>query len=72
MILLNLKNKKIRNEIIKNIGFIGPCHFSENQAQNYLNYNVGNAHSHNDYMQEIPFGRHIMLTSVLLKQMFSL
>lgn len=29
--------------------------FSENQAQNYLNYNVGNAHSHNDYMQEIPF-----------------
>ncbi len=29
--------------------------FSQNQAQNYLNYNVGNAHSHNDYMQEIPF-----------------
>ncbi|MBE4947052.1 alkaline phosphatase [Chryseobacterium culicis] len=29
--------------------------FSENQAQNYLNYNLGNAHSHNDYMQEIPF-----------------
>lgn len=29
--------------------------FSENQAQNYLNYNVGNAHSHNDYMQEVPF-----------------
>lgn len=29
--------------------------FSENQAQNYLKYNVGNAHSHNDYMQEIPF-----------------
>lgn len=29
--------------------------FSENQAQNYLNYNVGNAHSHNDYEQEIPF-----------------
>ncbi|MET3038523.1 alkaline phosphatase [Chryseobacterium sp. NRRL B-14859] len=29
--------------------------FSENQAQNYLNYSVKNAHSHNDYMQEIPF-----------------
>ncbi|UDQ55093.1 alkaline phosphatase [Chryseobacterium indologenes] len=29
--------------------------FTESQAQNYLNYNVGNAHSHNDYMQEIPF-----------------
>lgn len=29
--------------------------FSKNQAQNYLNYNVSNAHSHNDYMQEIPF-----------------
>ncbi|MGG7440960.1 alkaline phosphatase [Chryseobacterium arthrosphaerae] len=29
--------------------------FSQNQAQNYLNYNVGNAHSHNDYMQKIPF-----------------
>lgn len=29
--------------------------FSQNQAQNYLNYSVGNAHSHNDYMQEIPF-----------------
>lgn len=29
--------------------------FSQNQAQNYLKYNVGNAHSHNDYMQEIPF-----------------
>jgi len=29
--------------------------FAQNQAQNYLNYNVGNAHSHNDYMQEIPF-----------------
>lgn len=29
--------------------------FAQNQAQNYLSYNVGNAHSHNDYMQEIPF-----------------
>lgn len=29
--------------------------FAQNQAQNYLNYSVGNAHSHNDYMQEIPF-----------------
>ncbi len=29
--------------------------FSQSQAQNYLNYSVGNAHSHNDYMQEIPF-----------------
>lgn len=29
--------------------------FSKNKAQNYQNYNVGNAHSHNDYMQEIPF-----------------
>ncbi|MGH1519595.1 alkaline phosphatase [Chryseobacterium sp. JK1] len=29
--------------------------FSQNKAQNYLNYTVGNAHSHNDYMQEVPF-----------------
>lgn len=29
--------------------------FSKNHAQNYQNYNVSNAHSHNDYMQEIPF-----------------
>ncbi|WP_292008595.1 alkaline phosphatase [Chryseobacterium sp.] len=29
--------------------------FSKSQAQNYLNYSVGNAHSHNDYMQKIPF-----------------
>ncbi|AKK72237.1 alkaline phosphatase [Chryseobacterium gallinarum] len=29
--------------------------FTENQAQNYLNYSVENAHSHNDYMQEVPF-----------------
>lgn len=29
--------------------------FSKNKAQNYQNYNVSNAHSHNDYMQEIPF-----------------
>lgn len=29
--------------------------FSQNQAQNYLNYNVSNAHSHNDYEQELPF-----------------
>lgn len=29
--------------------------FANTQAQNYLNYNVGNAHSHNDYMQEVPF-----------------
>ncbi|WP_073297092.1 alkaline phosphatase [Chryseobacterium polytrichastri] len=29
--------------------------FSKSQAQNYLNYNASNAHSHNDYMQEIPF-----------------
>lgn len=29
--------------------------FSQNQAQNYLQYNVSNAHSHNDYEQEIPF-----------------
>ncbi|MCS3530771.1 alkaline phosphatase [Chryseobacterium sp. JUb7] len=29
--------------------------FSENQAQNYLNYSVNNAHSHNDYAQKIPF-----------------
>ena len=39
--------------------------FANTQAQNYLNYNVGNAHSHNDYMQEIPFGRHIMLILAL-------
>lgn len=29
--------------------------FSKNKAQNYLNYSVSNAHSHNDYEQEIPF-----------------
>ncbi|PIF47769.1 alkaline phosphatase [Chryseobacterium sp. 52] len=29
--------------------------FAQNQAQNYLKYSVGNAHSHNDYQQEIPF-----------------
>lgn len=29
--------------------------FSKNQAQNYLRYHVNNAHSHNDYLQEIPF-----------------
>lgn len=29
--------------------------FTQNQAQNYLKYTVGNAHSHNDYQQEIPF-----------------
>lgn len=29
--------------------------FAQNQAQNYLKYTVGNAHSHNDYQQEIPF-----------------
>lgn len=29
--------------------------FSKNQAQNYLNYSVNNAHSHNDYAQKIPF-----------------
>lgn len=29
--------------------------FSKNQAQNYLNYSVNNAHSHNDYEQKVPF-----------------
>lgn len=29
--------------------------FSKNHAQNYLNYSVSNAHSHNDYEQEVPF-----------------
>ncbi|KMQ59320.1 alkaline phosphatase [Chryseobacterium angstadtii] len=29
--------------------------FTQNQAQNYLKYTTGNAHSHNDYQQEIPF-----------------
>lgn len=29
--------------------------FTQNQAQNYLKYTLGNAHSHNDYQQEIPF-----------------
>ncbi len=29
--------------------------FSKNQAQNYLRYTINNAHSHNDYLQEIPF-----------------
>ena len=29
--------------------------WSQNHAQNYLNYRVSNAHSHNDYMQDVPF-----------------
>ncbi|WP_294318632.1 alkaline phosphatase [uncultured Chryseobacterium sp.] len=29
--------------------------WSQNYAQNYLNYSVANAHSHNDYMQDVPF-----------------
>lgn len=29
--------------------------WSGNHAQNYLNYSVANAHSHNDYMQDVPF-----------------
>lgn len=29
--------------------------FAQNKAQNYLKYTMGNAHSHNDYQQEIPF-----------------
>lgn len=36
-------------------GLLALAVFSKNQAQNYLNYNVSNAHSHNDYEQEIPF-----------------
>ena len=35
--------------------FLALAFFSKNQAQNYLNYNVGNAHSHNDYQQKVPF-----------------
>lgn len=42
-------------KLSKILGLLALAIFSENQAQNYLNYNVGNAHSHNDYMQEIPF-----------------
>ncbi|WP_347218413.1 alkaline phosphatase [Chryseobacterium sp.] len=42
-------------KLSKILGLLALAVFSENQAQNYLNYNVGNAHSHNDYMQEIPF-----------------
>lgn len=29
--------------------------FSKSQGQNYLNYSISNAHSHNDYEQEVPF-----------------
>ncbi len=29
--------------------------WSGHHAQNYLNYSVANAHSHNDYMQDVPF-----------------
>lgn len=42
-------------KLSKILAVIALAVFSQNQAQNYLNYNVGNAHSHNDYMQEIPF-----------------
>lgn len=42
-------------KLSKILGVLALAFFSEGQAQNYLNYNVGNAHSHNDYMQEIPF-----------------
>ncbi|MCJ7933618.1 MAG: alkaline phosphatase [Chryseobacterium sp.] len=42
-------------KLSKMLALLALAVFSENQAQNYLNYNVGNAHSHNDYMQEIPF-----------------
>lgn len=42
-------------KLSKILGVLALAFFSEGQAQNYLNYNVGNAHSHNDYMQEVPF-----------------
>jgi alkaline phosphatase len=42
-------------KLLKILAVLALAVFSENHAQNYLNYNVGNAHSHNDYMQEIPF-----------------
>lgn len=48
-------HKNLRMKLSKILGLLALAVFSENQAQNYLNYNVGNAHSHNDYMQEIPF-----------------
>ena len=45
----------MKRKLSKILAVLALAVFSENQAQNYLNYNVGNAHSHNDYMQEIPF-----------------
>ncbi len=42
-------------KLSKILTLLAMAFFSENQAQNYLKYNVGNAHSHNDYMQEVPF-----------------
>lgn len=48
-------NKDLRMKLSKMLAVLALAVFSQNQAQNYLNYSVGNAHSHNDYMQEIPF-----------------
>ncbi|WP_291938889.1 alkaline phosphatase [Chryseobacterium sp.] len=45
----------MRMKLSKILAVLALAVFSENQAQNYLNYSVGNAHSHNDYMQEVPF-----------------
>lgn len=45
----------MKRKLSKILAVLALAVFSENHAQNYLNYNVGNAHSHNDYMQEIPF-----------------
>lgn len=43
-------------KLSKKIGiFLMLAVFSKNQAQNYLRYTINNAHSHNDYLQEIPF-----------------
>jgi len=49
------KQYNMRMKLSKILAVLALAVFSENQAQNYLNYSVGNAHSHNDYMQEVPF-----------------
>lgn len=43
-------------KLLKKTGiFLMLAVFSQNHAQNYLRYHVNNAHSHNDYLQKIPF-----------------
>lgn len=42
-------------KILKIWAAVAVAFCAQAQAQNYLNYSVANAHSHNDYMQAVPF-----------------